>query len=122
MKKAKKQKQKTRKGYEYRRELKRFDLVLKKIFSRAIGKIISIATGEKIQENLEDITTEVKLLKSLRPDLIFRDGEKIFHIEIQAQQDKTLPKRMLIYSIYLPLLCLGPNSKLSNLKLLILRE
>jgi hypothetical protein len=99
MKKAKKQKQKTRKGYEYRRELKRFDLVLKKIFSRAIGKIISIATGEKIQENLEDITTEVKLLKSLRPDLIFRAGEKIFHIEIQAQQDKTLPKRMLIYSV-----------------------
>ena len=99
MKKAKKQKQKTRKGYEYRRELKRFDLVLKEIFSRAIGKIISIATGEKIHENLEDITTEVKLLKSLRPDLIFRAGEKIFHIEIQAQQDKTLPKRMLLYSV-----------------------
>jgi predicted transposase YdaD len=99
MKKAKKQKQKTRKGYEYRRELKRFDLVLKEIFSRAIGKIISIATGEKIQEKLEDITTEVKLLKSLRPDLIFRAGEKIFHIEIQAQQDKTLPKRMLLYSV-----------------------
>ncbi|MFZ8804269.1 MAG: hypothetical protein ACO2PO_14970, partial [Candidatus Calescibacterium sp.] len=97
--KAKKQKQKTRKGYEYRRELKRFDLVLKEIFSRAIGKIISIATGEKIQEKLEDITTEVKLLKSLRPDLIFRAGEKIFHIEIQSQQDKTLPKRMLLYSV-----------------------
>jgi predicted transposase YdaD len=99
MKKAKKQKQKTRKGYEYRRELKRFDLVLKEIFSRAIGKIISIATGEKIHENLEDITQEVKLLKSLRPDLIFRAGEKIFHIEIQAQQDKTLPKRMLLYPV-----------------------
>jgi hypothetical protein len=99
MKKAKKQKQKTRKGYEYRRELKRFDLVLKEIFSRAIEKIISIATGEKIQEKLEDITQEVKLLKSLRPDLIFRAGEKIFHIEIQAQQDKTLPKRMLLYSV-----------------------
>jgi predicted transposase YdaD len=99
MKKAKKQKQKTRKGYEYRRELKRFDLVLKEIFSRAIGKIISIATGEKIEENLEDINRELKLLKSLRPDMLFKAGEKIFHIEIQAQQDKTLPKRMLLYSV-----------------------
>jgi len=99
MKKAKEQKQKTRKGYEYRRELKRFDLVLKEIFSRAIGKIISIATGEKIEENLEDINRELKLLKSLRPDMLFKAGEKIFHIEIQAQQDKTLPKRMLLYSV-----------------------
>jgi len=99
MKKAKKQKQKTRKGYEYRRELKRFDLVLKEIFSRAIGKIISIATGEKIEENLEDINRELKLLKSLRPDMLFKAGKKIFHIEIQAQQDKTLPKRMLLYSV-----------------------
>jgi predicted transposase YdaD len=31
--------------------------------------------------------------------MVFRAGEKIFHIEIQVQQDKTLPKRMLIYSI-----------------------
>jgi predicted transposase YdaD len=99
MKKIRKQRERRRKEYEYKKELKRFDLVLKQIFSRAIGKLISIATGEKIEEKLEDITTEVKLLKSLRPDLIFRAGEKIFHIEIQAQQDKTLPKRMLIYSV-----------------------
>jgi predicted transposase YdaD len=99
MKKIRKQRERIRKEYEYKKELKRFDLVLKQIFSRAIGKLISIATGEKIEEKLEDITTEVKLLKSLRPDLIFRAGEKIFHIEIQAQQDKTLPKRMLIYSV-----------------------
>ncbi|MFZ8803716.1 MAG: hypothetical protein ACO2PO_12135, partial [Candidatus Calescibacterium sp.] len=30
---------------------------------------------------------------------LFKAGDKIFHIEIQAQQDKTLPKRMLIYSV-----------------------
>jgi hypothetical protein len=84
---------------KYKKELKRFDLVLKEIFSKAIGKLISISTGEKIREKLEDITQEVKFLKSLRPDMLFKAGDKIFHIEIQAQQDKTLPKRMLLYSV-----------------------
>jgi hypothetical protein len=93
MKKHKHKKQK------YKKELKRFDLVLKEIFSKAIGKLISISTGEKIREKLEDITQEVKFLKSLRPDMLFKAGNKIFHIEIQAQQDKTLPKRMLLYSV-----------------------
>jgi hypothetical protein len=99
MKKIKKQKQRKKVKYRFKRELKRFDLILKQIFSRAIGKIISIATGERIKEKLEDITQEVKFLKSLRPDMLFKAGEKIFHIEIQAQQDKTLPKRMLLYSV-----------------------
>jgi predicted transposase YdaD len=99
MKKIKKQKQRKKVKYRFKRELKRFDLILKQIFSRAIGKLISIAIGEKIEEKLEDITQEVKLLKSLRPDMLFKAGDKIFHIEIQAQQDKTLPKRMLIYSV-----------------------
>jgi hypothetical protein len=85
--------------YKHKKELRRFDLVLKEIFSRAVGKIISIATGEKIEEKLEDINREVKFLKSLRPDMLFKAGDKIFHIEIQAQQDKTLPKRMLLYSV-----------------------
>jgi predicted transposase YdaD len=99
MKKIKKQKQRKKVKYRLKKELKRFDLVLKEIFSRAVGKIISIATGEKIKEKLEDINREVKLLKSLRPDMLFKAGDKIFHIEIQAQQDKTLPKRMLLYSV-----------------------
>ena len=99
MKKIIKRRKRRREEYKRRKELKRFDLVLKEILSRAIGKIISIATGEKIEEKLEDATREIKFLKSLRPDLIFKAGEKIFHIEIQAQQDKTLPKRMLIYSV-----------------------
>jgi hypothetical protein len=99
MKKIKKQKQRKKVKYRLKKELKRFDLVLKEIFSRAVGKLISIATGEKIEEKLEDITQEVKFLKSLRPDMLFKAGNKIFHIEIQAQQDKTLPKRMLLYSV-----------------------
>jgi hypothetical protein len=91
-----KQKQKSR---EYRKELKRFDPILKEIFSKAAGKLISIATGEKINQKLEDITAEIEFVKSLRPDMVFRAGDKIFHIEIQAQQDKDLPERMLIYSL-----------------------
>jgi hypothetical protein len=84
---------------EYKKELKRFDPILKEIFSKAAGKLISIATGEKINQELEDITAEIEFVKSLRPDMVFRAGEKIFHIEIQAQQDKDLPERMLLYSL-----------------------
>jgi hypothetical protein len=88
--------------YEYRKykkELKRFDPILKEIFSKAAGKLISIATGEKIKGKLEDITAEIEFVKSLRPDMVLKAGDKIFHIEIQAQQDKDLPERMLIYSL-----------------------
>ena len=99
MKKNKREHQREKRKYKRKRELRRFDLVLKEIFSRAVEKIISIATGEKIEEKLKDITQEVKFLKSLRPDMLFKAGDKIFHIEIQAQQDKTLPKRMLLYSV-----------------------
>jgi predicted transposase YdaD len=99
MKKNKREHKRERREYKRKRELRRFDLVLKEIFSRAVGKIISIAIGEKIEEKLEDINRELKLLKSLRPDMLFKAGDKIFHIEIQAQQDKTLPKRMLLYSV-----------------------
>jgi predicted transposase YdaD len=92
----KKHKQKNRK---YKKELKRFDPILKEIFSKAAGKLISIATGEKIHQKLEDITAEIEFVKSLRPDMVLRAGDKIFHIEIQAQPDKTLPERMLLYSL-----------------------
>jgi predicted transposase YdaD len=84
---------------ENEKRIKRFDPILKEIFSKAAGKLISIATGEKINQEPEDITSEIEFVKSLRPDMVFRAGEKIFHIEIQVQQDKTLPKRMLIYSV-----------------------
>jgi hypothetical protein len=31
--------------------------------------------------------------------MVLRGRKKIFHIEIQAQPDKTLPEKMLIYSL-----------------------
>jgi hypothetical protein len=72
---------------------------LKEIFSKTAGKIISIAVGEQIHQKIEDITSEIEFVKSLCPDMFSRAGDKIFHIEIQAQQDKDLPKRILIYSL-----------------------
>jgi hypothetical protein len=72
---------------------------LKEIFSKAARKIISIAVGEQIHQKIEDIKSEIEFVKSLRPDLLFRTKEKIFHIEIQAQQDEDLPKRIFIYSL-----------------------
>ena len=81
------------------KELKGFDPILKEILSKAAGKIISIATDEQINQELENITGEIKLIKSLRPDLLLRSKEEIFHIEIQVQHDKTLPEGVLIYSV-----------------------
>jgi predicted transposase YdaD len=72
---------------------------LKEIFSKAAGKIISISAGKKINQELEDITAEIEFVKSLRPDMVFRAWEKISHIGIQVQPDKTLPERMLLYSL-----------------------
>jgi hypothetical protein len=66
--------------------------------------------------------------------MLFRAGNKIFHIEIQAQQDKDLPERMLTYSLAIkekfgqkpiqiilfvgkgnpPPLCSGTNSQFTN--------
>jgi len=51
-----------------------------------------------VRKSIKNLTGEIEFVKSLRPDMVFRTGDKIFHIEIQAQQDKDLPERMLIYS------------------------
>jgi Mg-chelatase subunit ChlI len=52
-----------------------------------------------LRERKEDITAEIEFVKSLRPDMVFRAWEKISHIGIQVQPDKTLPERMLLYSL-----------------------
>ncbi len=47
MKKIEKQRREKRKKYQ--KELKRFDLILKEIFSKAVGIIFWLATGQKIE-------------------------------------------------------------------------
>jgi len=86
-----------RKGNKYRKELKRFDPILKEIFSEAIGTIYYLATGEKIEKKVKVISAEISLVKTFRPDILVEADGKIIQVEIQAQQDKTLPHRMFRY-------------------------
>ena len=86
-----------RKGNKYRKELKRFDPILKEIFSEAIGTIYYLATGEKIEKKVKVISAEIRLVKTFRPDILVEADGEIIQVEIQAQQDKNLPKRMFRY-------------------------
>jgi len=92
----KKEKKKNRKK-EYKKELKRFDPILKEIFSEAIGTIYYLAIGKKIGKKVRVISAEISLVKTFRPDILVEADGEIIQVEIQAQQDKTLPKRMFRY-------------------------
>jgi predicted transposase YdaD len=91
------EKQQREKGKKYQKELKRFDLILKEIFSKAVGIIFWLATGQKIEGKAKVLPAEIRFVKSFYPDILIDIGGKIIHIEIQVQQDKTLPERMLDY-------------------------
>jgi hypothetical protein len=88
---------KQKRKYKQKRELKRFDLILKEIISRAASKIIWLATGRKVEGKLKMFPAEIRLAKSFYTDILFEIGGEIFQIEIQAQQDKTMPERMFKY-------------------------
>jgi hypothetical protein len=81
----------------YKKELKRFDPILKEIFSEAIGTIYYLATGKKIGKKVKVISAEINLVKTFRPDILVEADVEIIQVEIQAQQDKSLPKRMFRY-------------------------
>jgi len=82
---------------KYKKELKRFDPILKEIFSEAIGTIYYLAIGKKIGKKVKVILAEISLVKTFRPDILVDADGEIIQVEIQAQQDKTLPKRMFRY-------------------------
>jgi len=67
---------------------------LKEIISHSIGKIIELATGEKLEAKgkVKILPEEIRFLKTLRADFLLEVSDKIFHIEIQAQQDKNLAR------------------------------
>ena len=79
------------------KEIKRFDPILKEIISHSIGKVIELATGEKLEGTVKLLPEEIRFLKTLRADFLLKVSNKIFHLEIQAQQDKSLPERMFKY-------------------------
>ena len=80
-----------------RKELKRFDPILKEIFSEAVGKIYYLATGKKIGEKVKVLHSEIRVVKTFQPDILVEADGEIIQLEIQVQQDKTLPRRMLRY-------------------------
>jgi hypothetical protein len=86
-----------KKRKDIKKELKRFDPILKEIFSEAIGKIYYLATGKKIGKKVKVISAEISLVKTFRPDILVEADGEIIQVEIQAQQDKSLPKRMFRY-------------------------
>ena len=88
---------KQKKEYRHKKELKRFDIILKEIISRAASKIIWLATGRKVEGKIKMFPAEIRLAKSFYTDILFEIGGEIFQIEIQAQQDKTMPERMFKY-------------------------
>jgi predicted transposase YdaD len=92
-----KRKYKQKREYKQKKELKRFDLILKEIISRAASKIIWLATGRKVEGKLKMFPAEIRLAKSFYTDILFEIGGEMFQIEIQAQQDKTMPERMFKY-------------------------
>ena len=96
MKKKVKQ-QREKREYKHKKELKRFDIILKEIISRAASKIIWLATGRKVEGKIKMFPAEIRLAKSFYTDILFEIGGEIFQIEIQAQQDKTMPERMFKY-------------------------
>jgi predicted transposase YdaD len=97
MKRITEQRYSGRKEYKHKKDLRRFDLILKEIFSKAVGIIFWLATGQKIEGKAKILSTEIRFVKSFYPDILLEIEGKIIHIEVQVQQDKTLPERMLDY-------------------------
>ena len=58
MKKIEKQRREKRKKYQ--KELKRFDLILKEIFSKAVSIIFWLATGQKIEGKAKVLPAEIR--------------------------------------------------------------
>ena len=52
---------------------------------------------KKIGKKVKVISAEISLVKTFRPDILIEADGEIIQVEIQAQQDKTLPKRMFQY-------------------------
>jgi hypothetical protein len=96
-KEIKKKKENKKEKETYKKELKRFDPILKEIFSEAIGTIYYLAIGKKIGKKVKVILAEISLVKAFRPDILVEADGEIIQVEIQAQKDKTLQLRMFRY-------------------------
>jgi predicted transposase YdaD len=78
-----------------KREIKRFDPVLKNVLSSTVKIILSLV-GIKVQK-ISYLPVEINITKRFLLDSLFESTEHIYHIEIQKYPDKTLPERMFEY-------------------------
>jgi hypothetical protein len=78
MKKITEQRYLEQKRYKHKKELRRFDLILKEIFSKAVGIIFWLATGQKIEGKAKILSTEIRFVKSFYPDILLEITPDVF--------------------------------------------
>lgn len=75
----------------------KYDLTLKELFQQIPQKLFTILIGQQPTEMLK---VEYPTVKERRPDLVCRlEDNSIYHLEIQSDNDETMPLRMLEYFI-----------------------
>ncbi len=74
---------------------KRFDPVLKNLFSETAKVILALA-GIK-EKRLKPLPTEINITKTFRIDMLLESPHKIYQIEIHGYKDPKLPRKMFEY-------------------------
>ena len=75
---------------------RRFDPVLKNLFSETAKVILALA-GIKEKGRLKPLPTEINITKTLRIDMLLESPSKIYQIEIHGYHDPKLPRKMFEY-------------------------
>ena len=73
----------------------KYDLTLKELFQQLPQELFKILVGQQPKEIL---AVEYPAVKDRRPDLVSRlEDDTIYHLELQSDNDKEMPWRMLEY-------------------------
>ena len=88
---------KRRKGKKEKKTQRRFDPVLKRIFSETAKVILALARIKEKRLRLKPLPTEIHITKTMRADMLFESPRKIYHIEIHGYRDLSLPRKMFEY-------------------------
>ena len=77
-------------------ERRRFDPVLKNLFSETAKVILALA-GIKEKGKLKLLPTEINITKTFRIDILLESTSKIYQIEIHGYKDPSLPRKLFEY-------------------------
>ena len=91
----KRENQRKKKKTKTAKTIKRFDPVLKNLFSETAKVILALA-GIK-ESRLKPLPTEIHITKTFRIDMLFESPRKIYQIEIHGYRDPKLPRKMFEY-------------------------